>query len=72
MYFRYYGLRETFLDQCLKSCVSEDSSTENMENGSKHSSHLNYRTFTIFIYHCEGSCFEKVSFSNMQNPKSVC
>ena len=36
MYFRNYGLLKTWLDNCLKSPVSEDSSTSNMVNGLKH------------------------------------
>ena len=36
MYFRNYGLQKTWLDQCLKSLVSEDPPKSNMVNGSKH------------------------------------
>ena len=36
MYFGNYGLRKTFLDKCLKSLASEDSSTNNIVNGQKH------------------------------------
>ena len=45
--------------RCLKSPVSEESSTDNMVNGSKHSCNLNESTFTIHFDHCEGNSFEK-------------
>ena len=48
MYFWTFGLRKTWLDQCLKSLVSEESSTSNMVNGPKHCWNLNERTFTTF------------------------
>ena len=35
MYFRNYGLRKTWLDQCLKSPVSEDPSKSKMVNAPK-------------------------------------
>ena len=35
MYFRKYGLWKTWLDERLKSRVSEDSLKSNMENGAK-------------------------------------
>ena len=49
MYFPKYCLRKTWLDKCLKSRVSEDPSTDNMSNGSKHCRNLNDSTFTIII-----------------------
>ena len=36
MYFRNYGLRKTWLDNCVESPVSEDPSTNNMINEPKH------------------------------------
>ena len=53
MYFWTYALRNTWLDKCLKSPVSEDHSRSNMVNGPKHSKNLGNCTFTIFIDHCE-------------------
>ena len=35
MYFPNYGLRKTWLDQCLKSPVPEDPSKSNMVNAPK-------------------------------------
>ena len=40
MYFRNYGLPKTWLDQCLKSPVSEDPTKSNMVNVPKHCSNL--------------------------------
>ena len=51
MYFWNYGLRKAWLDNCLKSPVSEDPSTINMGNGSKHCWKLDGSTFPIFIVH---------------------
>ena len=44
-------LRKTWLDKCLKSCVSQDPSTDHMANGSKHCCNVNNSIFTIFINH---------------------
>ena len=49
MHFQYYGLRNTWLDNCLKRPISEDL----LVNGSKHCCNLNDSTFTIFIDHSE-------------------
>ena len=53
MYFWTYGLWNTRLDQCLKSPVSEDPSTNNTVNGPKHIWNLNDSTFIIYIDKCE-------------------
>ena len=53
MHFWTCGLRKTWLDICLKSAVSEDPSTSNMVDVSKHCSKLNGSTFTVLIDHCE-------------------
>ena len=55
MYFWIYELSKVWLDKCLKSPVSEDSSTNNMGNGPEHCAKLNDSTFTIFIDPCEGN-----------------
>ena len=49
MYFGNYGLAKTWLDQCLKSPVSECLSRSNMANAPKHCSHLKDSPFTTFI-----------------------
>ena len=59
MYIRNYGLRKTWLDQCVKSFVSEDLSKSNMVNAPKYCSNLKDRSFTIFIDHWQGNCLTK-------------
>ena len=58
MYSWNYWLQKTWFDKCLKKSVSEDASTDNITNGSKHCCNLNDSTFTIFINHCEGNYVE--------------
>ena len=53
MYFWIYGARNTSLEKCLKSPLSEDSLKTDMVNGSKHCRNLNGSTFAIFIDPCE-------------------
>ena len=55
MYFGNYGLRERWLDTCLKSPVSKDPLAGNMVNETKHCCDLNDSTVTIFSYHFEGN-----------------
>ena len=55
MYFRYYGLRNTWLDKCLISPVSEDHFTNNVVNEQKHCFNLNDSIFTIFIDHADSN-----------------
>ena len=49
MHFLIYGRRKTWLEKCLKSPVSEDTSTSDRVSGTKHCWNLNDSTFTIFI-----------------------
>ena len=49
MCIRTYGLPNAWLDNCLKSPVSDDPATSRIVNGPKHCSKLNDSTFTIFI-----------------------
>ena len=55
MYFWLYGLKESMLDHCLKSPVSEDPSTSTMVKWPKHCWNLNDSTFNIFIDTCESN-----------------
>ena len=55
MYFRNYGLLKTWLDQCLKSPVSDDLSENNMVNVPKHCWNFSGSTFTLLIDHSEGN-----------------
>ena len=61
MYFQNYGLRKTWLDQCLKSPASEDPSKSNMVNAPKHCSNLKDSSFTIFNDNLECNCLYKKS-----------
>ena len=72
MYFRNYWLRKTWLDECLKSFVSEDPLKDNMATGSKHCWNLNNRTLQYLLITVKLFALEKVSFSDIQNPKTVC
>ena len=56
MYLGNYGLPKSWLDQCLKSPVSEYPSKSNMVNAPKSCSRLKGSTFTTFINHREVSC----------------
>ena len=55
MYFRKYRLRKIWLDNCVKSRVSEDPEADNTKNGWKHCSNMKNSAFRIIINHCEGS-----------------
>ena len=52
MYFRNYRLQKTWLDNGLKSPVSEDPSTNNMVHGPEQCWNLNDSTFAIFSDDC--------------------
>ena len=71
MYFRNDGLPTRWLDQCLKSPVSENPSKSNMVNAPKNCSNLKDSPFTIFIDHWGVNSPIKVSIRYMQNLKSV-
>ena len=60
--FWKYRLRKTWLDKCLKSSVSEEPSTDNMANGSRHCCEMNDSPFSIFINHCGGNHVGKSVF----------
>ena len=59
MYLRNYRLPKTWLDQCVKSPVSEDPSKSNMVNATKHCLNLKDTPFTIFINHCKSNSLTK-------------
>ena len=71
MYFRYYGLPKTWLDQCLKSPVSDDPSKSNMVNAPKHCSNLKDTSLPYLLITGKSIALEKVSFSGMQNLETV-
>ena len=62
MHYGNYQLLKTWLHQCLKSCVSQDASTDNMANASKHGCNVYDNTFTRIINHSAGNSNRKSSF----------
>ena len=63
MYFGNYGLPKTWLDQCLKSPISEYPWKSNMVNAPKLCSNLKDSPFTTFIYHRAANCPTKSLYS---------
>ena len=59
MYFGNYRIPKTWLDQCLKSPVSEYPSKSSIANDPKHCSHLKDSTLTTFIDHRGVNCPRK-------------
>ena len=71
MDFRNYGLPKTWLDQCLKSPVSEDPTKSNMINKPKHCSNLKDTSLPYLLITGTSIVLQKVSVSYMQNLKTV-
>ena len=71
MYFRNYGLPETWLDQCLKSLVSEDPTKSNMVNASKHCSNLKDTSLPYLLITENSIVLQKISVSDAKNLKTV-
>ena len=71
MYFRNYGLPKTWLDQCLKSPISENPTKSNMVNAPKHCSNLKDTSLPYLLITGTSFVLQKVSFSFMQNLKTV-
>ena len=71
MYFRNYGLPKTWLDQCLKSLVSEVPSKSNMVNAPKHCSNLKDASLPYLLITGKSIVLQKVSVSDVQNLKTI-
>ena len=71
MYFRYYRLRKTWLDQRLKSPVSEDPLKSNMENAPKYVEIWMKARLPYLLIAVKAIDFQKVSVSDTQNLKTV-
>ena len=71
MYFRNYGLQKTWLDQCLKSPVSEDPTKSNMVNVPKHCSNLKDTSLPYLLITGKTIVLQNVSCSHIQNLKTV-
>ena len=71
MYFRNDGLRKTWFDQRLKSTISEDPSKSNMENAPKSVEIWMKAPLPYLLISANAINLQKVSFSDMQNLKTV-
>ena len=71
MYFRYLGLPKTWLDQCLKSPVSEDPTKSDMVNPPKHCSNLKDTSLPYLLITTKSILLRKVSVTDIQNLKTV-
>ena len=71
MYFRYYGLWKTWLDQRLKSPVSEDPLKSNMENAPKSVEIWIKAPLPYLVIAVKAIDLQKVSVSDMENLKTV-
>ena len=65
MYFRNYGLPNTWLDQCLKSPVSEDPTKSNMVSAPKHCSNLKDTSLPYLLITGKSIVLQKVSVSDI-------
>ena len=71
MYFRNYGLPKTWLDQCLKSPVSEDSTKSNMVNANKHCTNLKDTSLPYLLITAKSILLQKGSIGDIKNLKNV-
>ena len=71
MYFRNYGLPNTWLDQCLKIPVSEDPTKSDMVNAPKHCSNLKDASLPYLLITGKSIVLQKVSVSDAKNLKTV-
>ena len=71
MYFQNYGLPKTWLDQCLKSPVSEDPTKSSIVNAPKHCSNLTDTSLPYLLITGKSIILQKVSVSDIQNLKTV-
>ena len=71
MYFRNDGLPKTWLDQCLKSPVSEDPTKSNMVDAPKHCSNLKDTSLPYLLITGQSIVLQNVSVSHIQNVKTI-
>ena len=70
MYFRNYGLRKTWLNQCRKSPVSRDPSESNIANPPNIVQICMAEPLTYLWMTVQGIEFQKFCVSDMQNLKT--
>ena len=71
MYFPNYRLPKTWLDQYLKSPVSEDPTKSNIVNAPTHCSNLKDTSLPYLLITGKSIMLQKVSVSHIQNLKTV-
>ena len=71
MYFRNYGLPKTWLDQCLKSLVSEDPTKGSMVIAPKDCSNLKDTSLPYLLITGKSIVLQKVSVSAVEKLKTV-
>ena len=72
MYFRYFGLRKTWLNKSPKSTLSEDSSESDMQGGANTVEICTAPPLPYLLITANAILFEKMSLSDMQSLKDVC
>ena len=70
MYIQNYRLPKAWLDQCLKSPVSEDPTKSNMVNTPKHCSNLKDTALLYLLITGTSIVLQKVTVSDVQNLKT--
>ena len=71
MYFRTYGLPKTWLEQCVKSPVSEDPSKSHMVKAQNIVQTWSAPTLPHFLITAQSAVVHKASVGDMQNLKTV-
>ena len=71
MFSRSYGLPNTWLDQCLKSPISEESTKSNTVNAPKHCSNLKDTSLPYLLITGKSIVLQKVSVSDVKNLETV-
>ena len=71
MCFQNDGLHKTWLDECLKSLVSDDPTKSNMVNAPKHCANLKDTSLPYLLITGKSIVLQKISLSYMQNLKTV-
>ena len=71
MYIPNYGLPKTWLDQYLKSPISEVPTKSNMVNAPKHCSNLKDTSLPYLLITGQSIVLQKVSISDVQSLKTV-
>ena len=71
MCFQNDGVPKTWLDECLKSLVSDDPTKSNMVNAPKHCANLKDTSLPYLLITGKSIVLQKISLSDVQNLKTV-